>query len=171
MLRVGRRLTISCITRSEEGPNVKTRRAVDGRHQFAVVRMRVDGLLIDDVDFLQSLQVPVGQLQLLHLQQQRVKIVAIVTCCLSSCFWCDGVKSLREHLLEIILIDPHVTHLDEPVLNSRLDDRPQRLNRVELWRVARHPDDLDVVEVAVGANVESLVSSEPQNPKTPTLLK
>ena len=113
----------------------------------------------DDVDFLQSRQVPVGQLQPLHLKQQRVKVAAIVACCLPGRFWRDGVECLREHLLEAILIDPHVAHLDELMLDSRLDDGPQRLNRVELWRVARHPDDLDVVEVAVGANVESLVSS------------
>ena len=42
-----------------------------------------------------------------------------------------------------------------------LDDGPQRLNRVELRGVARHPHDLDVVEVAVRAYVMSFVGGSP----------
>ena len=42
-----------------------------------------------------------------------------------------------------------------------LDDGPQRLNRVELRGVARHPHDLDVVEVAVHTYVMSFVGGSP----------
>ena len=42
-----------------------------------------------------------------------------------------------------------------------LDDGPQRLNRVELRGVARHPHDLDIVEVAVRAYVMSFVGGSP----------
>ncbi len=42
-----------------------------------------------------------------------------------------------------------------------LNDGPQRLNQVEIRGVARHPHDLDVVEVAVCAYVMSFVSGSP----------
>jgi len=93
-------------------------------------RLYLQGI-IDD-----HLQVVVHHLLLLHLDQLAPEEVLVSPILLYSLLIRNRVAALLDEECELLLVEAHLVGEEKLRLGARLDDVPEGLYGVELWRVA-----------------------------------
>ena len=88
-----------------------------------------------NVEKLQRMQVLIAQLHPLHQRERAEEEVTIVARRTAPLLRSDRRQRLAEQRLKARLLNQHVALSHQPRLEAVLDDVPEPLDRVQLWRV------------------------------------